>query len=119
MVNSFLFYVSFPVIWSDCHLHQLFSVLGKKDDAVHVIHFLNNEKVLHQWLFPKMEHYCSVLLPFQNSFKANLWLYLSTCLYLKYLYRLIIFRLCRFVAVYEDDNLNISECVQYILTCLL
>ena len=26
----FVLYVSFPVIWSDCHLHQLFLVLGQK-----------------------------------------------------------------------------------------
>ena len=26
----FVLYVSFPAIWSDCHLHQLFLVLGQK-----------------------------------------------------------------------------------------
>ena len=88
---------------------------GKKDDAAHHIHFLNNERVLHQWLFSQMEHHCFILLPFQNSFEANLWLYLSTCLYRKYLSCLIIFCLCRFVAMYEGNNLKVSECVQHIL----
>ena len=120
MVNLFLFYMflfllsDLIAIYTSCSWFW-----GKKDDAVHHIDFLNNEKVPHQWLFSQMVHHCSVLLPFQNSFKANLRLYLSTCFYLKYLYHLTIFCLCRFVAMYEGDNLNVSECVQHILTCLL
>ena len=120
MVNLFLLYMFFfllsdlIVIYTSCS-----EFWGKKYDAVRHIYFLNNERVLHQLLFSWMEHHRSVLLPFQSSFETNLCIYLSTYLYLKYLYLLIIFCFCRFVTMYEGDNLNVSECVQCILTCLL
>ena len=119
MVNLFLLYMFLFLLSDLIAIYTSCSQFwGKKYDVVRHIYFLNNKRVLHQLLFSWMEHHCSVLLPFQNSFETNLWIYLSTYLYLKYLYLLIIFCLCRFVTMYEGDNLNVSECVQCILTCL-
>ena len=59
-----------------------------------------------------MEHHFSFLLPFQYSFEANLWLSMSTWVYPKCFYDLIIFCLCRFVVMYKGDKLTVFECVQ-------